>query len=293
MEQGWYQKYLEALKKRQYVKSKEIVFEGARAGDADCLAMLGFFYWEKIIPQMIEPFTGIDEPLRIAASKGNERASAWLGFILKDIGMYREPLNYGIESLYGNDDYAKGYCCAYGVGVRISYKDAAIFFKKAAEQGDMLAQYELYDYYQYGVGVCYNTSEAIKWLRLSAEQGYFRAQYSLGKKYEDGLGVEKNAIEAMYWYKQALLQGCNHDLLRAKYNDLLSQGHRMKWSARNHICFPEEFKRAQFVFLLCLKRNEIFLPRDMRMMIISLISEKWEDTMFEHIGSPQKRIKTE
>jgi len=293
MEQGWYQKYLGTLKKKQYDKAKEIVFEGARAEDAECLAMLGLFYWERIIPQMIEPFTGIDGPLRIAASKGNERASAWLGWISKDIGMYREPSNYGIEGLYENDYYAKGYCYSHGVGTRISHKDAVIFFKKAAEQGDMLAQYELYHYYRYGLGICHNNSEAIKWLRLSAEQGYYKAQHSLGEKYEHGFGVEKDINNAMYWYKQASLQGYNDIHTVAGYNHLYSQGHRLKWSARNHICFPEEFKRAQFVFLLCLKRNEIFLPRDMRMMIISLISEKWEETVSEHIESPQKRIKTE
>ena len=79
--------------------------------------------------------------------------------------------------------------------------------KKAAEQGDALAQCNLGNCYAFGDGVEKNPTEAVKWCRKAAEQGYAQAQYNLGTCYDFGNGVEKNLSEAVKWYRKAAEQG--------------------------------------------------------------------------------------
>ena len=79
--------------------------------------------------------------------------------------------------------------------------------KKAAEQGDAQAQYNLGVCYANGNGVEKNLSEAVKWWRKAAEQGFAQAQFNLGVCYDFGKGVEKNPTEAVKWYRKAAEQG--------------------------------------------------------------------------------------
>jgi TPR repeat protein len=52
-----------------------------------------------------------------------------------------------------------------------------------------------------------NDKEAARWYRKAAEQGYSAAQLSLGHFYRFGHGVDKNYAEARKWYEMALAQG--------------------------------------------------------------------------------------
>ena len=52
-----------------------------------------------------------------------------------------------------------------------------------------------------------NLAETVKWFRKAAEQGDSEAQYNLGLFYDKGEGVEKNHSEAIKWYKKAAEQG--------------------------------------------------------------------------------------
>lgn len=65
---------------------------------------------------------------------------------------------------------------------------------KAAEQGDIDAQYELGNCYYNGNGVSEDKAEAVKWYYKAANRGYARAQYSLGNCYYNGYGVHKRYI---------------------------------------------------------------------------------------------------
>ena len=70
-----------------------------------------------------------------------------------------------------------------------NYAEAAKWYRKAAEQGDALAQLSLGSLYEQGQGVPQNYAEAAKWYRKAAEQGDALAQLSLGSLYEQGQGV--------------------------------------------------------------------------------------------------------
>lgn len=88
-----------------------------------------------------------------------------------------------------------------------NYTEGFICFKKAAEQGNKDAQYNLSLAYQKGVGVEKNLTEAIKWARRSAEQGHTEAQYNLGLYYYTGTGVSTNYKEAIKWIYDCAQQG--------------------------------------------------------------------------------------
>ena len=57
-------------------------------------------------------------------------------------------------------------------------------------------------YYEQG-----NYSEAMKWWRKAAEQGDPDAQYNLGLMYDNGNGVQRNYAEALRWLRMAAKQG--------------------------------------------------------------------------------------
>ena len=54
---------------------------------------------------------------------------------------------------------------------------------------------------------CKNYSKALECFKKAADQGNARAQYNLGCSYEYGEGVSKDINEAKNWYKKAADQG--------------------------------------------------------------------------------------
>ena len=100
-------------------------------------------------------------------------------------------------------DFSKG-LAAYE---QSDYATAVTLFTKAAQNGDMEAQFYLGHLYRKGLGVTLNKEEAFKWLKKAAEQGYVRAQFDLGLMYASGYGVTKNIPEAIKWYRVAAQQG--------------------------------------------------------------------------------------
>ena len=79
--------------------------------------------------------------------------------------------------------------------------------RRAAQQGDADAQYNLGWIYAKGEGVPKNDAEAVAWYRRAAEQGYADAQYNLGWMYAKGEGVPKNDVDAYFWFNLAAAQG--------------------------------------------------------------------------------------
>jgi TPR repeat protein len=65
------------------------------------------------------------------------------------------------------------------MGVLQDYLEAAKWLRKAADQGDASAQYNLGIAYAKGDGVAKNEAEALKWIRMAAEQGDLTARNTL------------------------------------------------------------------------------------------------------------------
>ncbi len=72
-------------------------------------------------------------------------------------------------------------------------------YRKAPDQGNPEAQYDLGFMYANGTGVPKDNSEAAKWYRNAADHGVALAQGNLAFLYENGFGVPKDDAEAIKW----------------------------------------------------------------------------------------------
>ena len=86
------------------------------------------------------------------------------------------------------------------------YAEAVSWYRKAADQGDADAQYNLGSVYRDGEGVPRDYAEALKWFRKAAVQGDARAQASLGMMYTIGSGVPQDYVLALMWSNLAASQ---------------------------------------------------------------------------------------
>ena len=68
-------------------------------------------------------------------------------------------------------------------------EQAAVWYRKAAEQGQASAQCDLGSAYASGRGVPRDDAAAARWWRQAAEQGNMLAQRGLSQLYEAGRGV--------------------------------------------------------------------------------------------------------
>jgi hypothetical protein len=75
--------------------------------------------------------------------------------------------------------------------------------KKAAENGDAAAQYDLGLMYNDGRGTRTDRAEALVWIRRAADQDIGSAQRRMGDAYFDGAGVEQSYVTALQWFTRA------------------------------------------------------------------------------------------
>ena len=94
-------------------------------------------------------------------------------------------------------------------GVPEADAEAVRWYRAAAEQGDVSAQYNLGVMYDNGESVPEDDAEAVRWFRAAAEQGDASAQYNLGFMYAIGEGVPEEYVLAYAWMNLAGAQG--HD----------------------------------------------------------------------------------
>lgn len=82
------------------------------------------------------------------------------------------------------------------------------FWKKAAEAGNAIAEYELADAYYLGIGVDENNDEAYKWYFRAAEHGNAHAQIFVGTSfYNESEPESLNNKKAVTWFSKAAEQG--------------------------------------------------------------------------------------
>ena len=99
--------------------------------------------------------------------------------------------------------------------------------RKAVELGDADAQSNLGDVYYYGWGVPQDYAQAAKWYRKAADQGHVMALATVGylhtedfNEHREGSGILQDEVEAAIWYRRAAEAGdadCQIDLGRQYY----------------------------------------------------------------------------
>jgi len=104
-----------------------------------------------------------------------------------------------------NAQFFLGWMYDSGEGIRQDHAKAVRWYRKAAEQGNALAQYNLGLMYYSGQGVQQDYAEALKWHRKAIEQR--NADFFLGTMYRSGEGVHEYDAEAIKWYRKAAEQG--------------------------------------------------------------------------------------
>lgn len=87
------------------------------------------------------------------------------------------------------------------------YARAMKLWYAPAEQGHVLAQFNLGVAYATGQGADVNFASAARWWQAAGYQGHTAAQYNLGLLYSRGQGVEKSVAKARMWWYMAAVSG--------------------------------------------------------------------------------------
>jgi TPR repeat protein len=144
------------------------------------------------------------------AAKGDAEAEYQLGIYYWVTKNYQEAVRWLRKATDQGNIYAQynlGLMYEDGDGVTKDYVEAAKWYRKAAEQGAVAAQDSLGRCYYKGQGVPQDYIEAVKWYRKAAEQGFFPAQCGLGVCYHNGYGVPQDYVEAYKWFNLSAAQG--------------------------------------------------------------------------------------
>ena len=80
-------------------------------------------------------------------------------------------------------------------------------FRRAAQKGSRLAEFDYAMMLLNGEGGPADEHEGKQWLRRAADANMAHAQYVYGKMYDDGQFVEKDPAEAHRWFLRAANQG--------------------------------------------------------------------------------------
>ena len=118
---------------------------------------------------------------------------------------------------------------------------------KNAEQCDTQAQYELaLSYRREG-----KYDEAVSWFKRAAENGYVKAQFELGMLYKKDNEISKNLDQAVYWFRKAADQGIAkaHYELVGKGNEL---NYGISWLMENA---DQQNAESQYYLGLCYMRG--------------------------------------
>jgi TPR repeat protein len=128
------------------------------------------------------------------------------------------------------------------------FRQAAAWYRQAAERGHALAQYRLGLMYANGQGVPHDAAEALTWIRRAAEGGAAAAQHNLGGRchrasiHERQEDVIESRIEAFKWLSLASAQShqgsaaaCERVTLSMTGEEVAEGNHRTaKFARRSH-----------------------------------------------------------
>lgn len=156
---------------------------------------------------------GINPALLAKAKAGKADAEFYVGLHYKQgKGVPQDNTQAAVwyrrsaEQGNANAEAGLGFLYDNGQGVPQDYAQAAIWWRKAAEQGEMFAQASLGNAYARGRGVPQSYTQAAVWYWKAAEQGVPEAQSNLGLLYEEGRGVPQDYAEAYFWLDLAVAQ---------------------------------------------------------------------------------------
>jgi len=105
------------------------------------------------------------------------------------------------------DQFRLGRSYYRGEGVTQSYEQAGIWYRKAADQGNLKAMNNLGIMYLEGQGTPKDPDEGYRWIRKAAEAGDPHASYLCGTLLCEGKVVKKDPVEGVTWIKKSAESG--------------------------------------------------------------------------------------
>jgi TPR repeat protein len=123
---------------------------------------------------------------------------------------FREAARWYLKLAQQGDVRAQttlGLMYARGYGVEKDPAAAHRWWSFAAAANDPGAQFNLGLSYASGDGVTQDFARAAQWYDKAAQRTHVQAQFNLGMLYFEGKGVVKDPLRAYFWVKVAALQG--------------------------------------------------------------------------------------
>jgi TPR repeat protein len=201
---------LDAFKNKDYARAFSEWKTGADAGSADAQFDLGVLYAHGL--GVRQDLAAAESWYRKSAEQGYPDAEFALGEIYasgwgdkargqSDAMRWLSLENSSTGMPTADWDYVTGY------GVSKDEKQAAYWYRRAAEQGLAEAQYSLGRLYARGKGVPHDEEQATMWVRSAASQGFPPAEARLGARYATGNGTTQDNRLAYFWLTLANLHG--------------------------------------------------------------------------------------
>ena len=156
---------------RQYVEALPLYLHLAEQSNAEAQYRLGYMFL-----------------IGNAVAKDKIKSAYWYNKFFKNIGMEKH-ISQRANALYEQGQYA----------------EALPLYLHLAEQGNVDVDTKVKLGFIYSIGN--NDTQSAYWYKKAAEQGNAEAQYEVGQMYYYGKGVAKDRIQADYWYKKASEQG--------------------------------------------------------------------------------------
>ncbi len=158
----------------------------------------------------------------ILADRAAGVASAQKVILPKAVGEIQAMADKG----YAPAQAALGVMHRDGQGFTKDDAEAVMWFRKAAEQGDVTSLYNLGVALRDGAGVEKDADESVKSFQKAAEAGYGKAQLALGMIYEEGQLLNRKDDEAVKWFRKAAEQGIT--LAQSKLSMMYFEGRGVK-----------------------------------------------------------------
>jgi len=160
-----------------------------------------------------------------------------------------------------------------GGGIAQDYAEAVRWYRLAADQGNVTAQFNVGVMFYNGTGVAQDYTEAMRWYRLAADQGHALAQYYLGLMFQHSLGVKKDNVEAVRWYRLAA-----------------DQGHA---DAQANLGVVEEKAEAERLYLLAVNQGHADAQYKLGLMLINgegVAKDNEEAMIWFHLAADQGHV---
>ncbi len=166
----------------------ERFLHAARLGDKDAMNVVALCY---------------ENGVHVAAD--SEQAKRWRKAIKR--GVPTEPLTETEAPEPPSDDGEEHYQSARRCLAENDAVGAAMFYKRAAEEGHIRAMCSYGKCLFTGSGTAKDEGEAFRWFKKAADAGLDIAQYNLGIMYLKGAFVPKDTEKAVYWFSLAAENG--------------------------------------------------------------------------------------